>query len=578
MAPLAVVAAGCLILEYGVRVSAEWAPFVWAAELSVVFFFVAETLLRIALGPHRSAYLRRHWIEAVLAGLFLINLLFLTRVIRWFEFPLETTEAAHRAYMILIQIYLVAVLILRALGGYLQKLVFSRFPPAQMVVITFASLVLVGTFMLVMPRSSGTDKGIPLIDALFTATSAVCVTGLVVLDTGRDFSLRGQAAILTLIQIGGLGIMTVTAISAILLGRGLGVRERAALRDVLNTGTMGSIVRTLSAILLVTVTTEALGAVLLYFFWGEPGSGNGRAYLAIFHSISAFCNAGISPLSNNLEGQRSNAGVVLTTAGLIITGGLGFVVVRDLFSPRFPNRRGFWNRLSLHSHLVLSTTCALLVGGTILIGIVESGRGVISLSSVQGWLDAFFQSVTARTAGFNTIPTGALTVPTVIIVACLMFVGASPGSTGGGIKTSTLAVLLAFVRSMVQNRADVEVGHRRIPDLAVRAAVSVFLLAIAWVVAATLILCITEASHLAESISAADPEFAPIDLLFEEVSAFGTVGLSRGVTPYLSAPGKLVIIFSMFLGRVGPLTLLLAIAQRKQRPEYKYPEENVMVG
>ncbi|RKY04486.1 Trk family potassium uptake protein [Candidatus Poribacteria bacterium] len=456
-------------------------------------------------------------------------------------------------------------LLLRAvLGSY--RLASLPLKPAQTVVLSFLLVISIGTLFLLTPRATPPDNRISFIDALFTATSATCVTGLIVRDTGSDFTLFGQIVILILIQIGGLGLMTMTSFFALVLGRGMGIRERVLMSDILNTRMMNQIVRLLTSILLLTFAFEALGAALLYLTWIEEGAigGMGRtAYYAVFHSVSAFCNAGFSLFSTSMERFRGSVPVNLIMTSLIICGGLGFTVLSVLLKlPLSPFRRG---RLSLHAKLVLIVTAFLLALGTVAILALEWDNSLAGLPLKEKFLAAYFQSVTPRTAGFNTLRISELREATQFLLIILMFIGASPGGTGGGVKTSTFAITLCTLISMLRGRSSVEIFRRRIPDQIISKAFSILTLSMLLIAVNGVLLLASEDGD-------------PLAVIFELFSAFGTVGLSMGVTPTLTTFGKVIIIITMFIGRIGPLTLALALGERRKGGEFEYPSEEVIVG
>ncbi|HEY3248856.1 MAG TPA: TrkH family potassium uptake protein [bacterium] len=433
--------------------------------------------------------------------------------------------------------------------------------PAQAILVGFATIILAGSVLLSLPIASAAGRATPYLTALFTATSSVCVTGLVVVDTGTYYSLFGQLVIMMLIQLGGLGYMTVATLMALIVGRRIGLRERIVLQEANNLYTMGGVVRFTRNIVLITAGVETVGAVLLAARFA-PDFGLARGiYFGIFHSISAFNNAGFDLMGGfrSLTAYAGDLPVNLIVAALLITGGLGFIVLTDL--ARHPRR------LSLHSRIVLTTSGALIVLGTAFIILLEftNGGTLGPLAPAQRVLAAFFQSVTPRTAGFNTIDVGKLREPTLMLLVALMFIGASPGGTGGGIKTTTFVAPMAVIISMLRGRPDPELFHRRLPPVVIYKAVTIALVAVAFVVT------------MGTALSFIDRiDFVPA--LFEVTSAFGTVGLSTGITPQLSAAGRILIMLTIFAGRVGLLTVAFALTKRQQPMNYRYPEERILVG
>jgi len=494
--------------------------------------------------------------------------------------------------------YIILTLVSKAVA-YQKQLSTSKFQPAGVVVASFILVIALGTALLSSPQALSeaalaSEGRCGLVDALFTATSAVCVTGLTVKDIGPYFSTFGQVVIMCLIQIGGLGLMTIVAFSSLLIGKGIPLSERVVMQDILSYEVLSRLPRMIIFILLVTFGTEAVGAVIMYGAWRGDYTSGQRAYLSVFHAVSAYCNAGFSLFSNNLMKYRSSVPVVGTITGLIIFGGIGFTVQGDLLSKlrraltaRSKSKGRLLKnlaltqmpaRLSLHTKVVLATTAVLLLLGTVLFGLFEWNGGLNGLPLAEKFLASWFQSVTPRTAGFNTVDFSALKLSTLILVMVLMFIGASPGGTGGGIKTSTFAVVIATVRATLANRINVEMFKRCIPIQTIRQSLAVVFLAAGLVTLGALLLAIS------------NPGIALEKLLFEEISAFGTVGLSTGTagTPLGSTPlslsaalswfGKVIIIITMLAGRIGPLVLLMTIAQKSAAFDYEYPSERLTVG
>ncbi len=452
----------------------------------------------------------------------------------------------------------------------------KRLNPPQVVAISFLVAIIIGTILLSLPISSKGPEKIKFIDALFTATSATCVTGLTVKDTATFFSPFAQWVILALFQAGGLGIMTLSTLFAILLGRKLTIRENVTIQGALNHHKIEGLSALIKYILSLTLGLEFLGALLLFLKWSRGhGFSTGQAiWHSVFHSISAFCNAGFSLFSNSFMDYRDNLYIVLVMSIMIILGGIGFIVLLDIKNLKFwkKNKNFAINRVTLQTKIVLISTVALILIGTVAFLILENNESLRGFSSKGKILTSYFQSVTSRTAGFNTVNIGGLGMASQLLLIVLMFIGASPGSTGGGIKTATFGILLATIWSMLRNRDRVSAFKKTIPRQVVRKAMVVFFIGLAWVLIFTAALCVTEAKNIGTS---ANPFLRS---LFEVTSAFGTVGLSTGITPYLSTLGKILIILTMYAGRIGPLTLALAITIREQKIVYKYPEEKIMVG
>ncbi|KUK40880.1 MAG: Potassium uptake protein, TrkH family [Clostridia bacterium 62_21] len=441
-----------------------------------------------------------------------------------------------------------------------QRAISLRLSPPQLLILGFAAAIAAGTLLLLSPFAAA-GRQADFLTALFTATSAVCVTGLVVVDTGTFWSSWGQAIILLLIQTGGLGVMTMGTLFAILLGKRIGFRERLVIRESLNNVNVAGVVRLVRSILLYTLAIEAAFALILglrfvaYFGW-ERGM-----WFGLFHAVSAFNNAGFD-LMGGFRSLTRFVGDPVVTLGValpVILGGLGFAVAVDLFT----HRR--WRKLSLHSKFVLVLTFLLIVFGMLIFLALERNHALAGLTPGAKIGAAFFHAVTPRTAGFSTVEVAKMYAATQFFIIVLMFIGASPGSTGGGIKTTTFGALGLAVLSLARGKEDAELFGRRIPKEQIYRALGVFLTALTVVTLATTALLVSEKRDF-------------LALLFETVSAFGTVGLSTGVTPELTPFGKVVLILTMFIGRVGPLTVAFALALRPQRGAVRYPEEKLMIG
>lgn len=438
-------------------------------------------------------------------------------------------------------------------------------PPAA-VVVSFAAAIAFGTLLLSLPEAKPGPGATPVLDALFTSTSATCVTGLIVRDTPVDFSRFGLVTILLLIQAGGLGIMTLGGVFSAAFSQKVSLHQRLLAHDTLIIQERGRLTDTLRGVASYTFLCEAVGALILFLRWWSIGEAPLRAFhLAVFHSISAFCNAGFSLFSTSLENYHADYWITLTITLLIIVGGIGFPVVLDLQGYWWRRCQGLRARLSLHTRLALITTAALLLIGFVGFLILEANATLQPLSWSGRLGAAWFQAVTPRTAGYNTVPMAGLTDATKFLMVLLMFVGASPGSTGGGIKTTTLATLAALSRAMIHGHSGVHVLGRDIPEAVRHRAIAIIILFGMSVLVWTFTLAVTERGSF-------------IDILFETVSAFGTVGLSIGLTRGLTAFGKLALTLAMYMGRVGPLTIALALAARHRPPEMRHPEEPVMVG
>jgi trk system potassium uptake protein len=443
----------------------------------------------------------------------------------------------------------------------------SIFSPSRVLAVSFGGLIAIGTLLLALPISA-TRESLSLIDAFFTATSAICVTGLIVVDTPNDLSLFGQIVLLLLIQIGGLGYMAISTVVAVALGRQLTVHERMSLQEALNVHTMEGLVRFVMTVLKLTLAFELAGALVLMFWWWNDFGIIRAAYYGVFHSVSAFNNAGFALFSDNMTRFRGDWVVNFVITTLVICGGLGFLVLTEI------GRLRQTRRLSAHARLVLTVTALLLVGGTAFVFLVERGNPntLGPLGVGEAFLAAYFQAVVTRTAGFNSIDIGAMHAASLFLFIILMFIGAAPGGTGGGVKVSTFAVTLAALWAMVRGIVEPSLFRRRLaPDLVARA-FAVSLLAFLALNAVAGILLVMEERPLLQT-------------LFETTSAFGTVGLSTGergsvvsLAGHFSASGKFLLAAMMFMGRVGPLTLAVAVARGRTPARIRYAEAKILVG
>jgi trk system potassium uptake protein len=439
----------------------------------------------------------------------------------------------------------------------------ARLSPPRTLVLGFAIIIIIGAFLLSLPISSADLQPMPLMDAFFTATSATCVTGLVVVDTAAQFSMFGQVVIMVLIQIGGLGFMTMAALISIALRRRISLKDRLILQEAMKQNSMEGIVRLIRKVLLYSFTIQAVGAALLTMRWAFDMPFGRAVYFGIFHSISYFNNAGFDLFGNFRSlTQYSEDWVVNTTVmTLIVLGGLGFIVLSDLFGLRETMR------LSLHSKVVLSTTGFLIAVGAVVFFVFEftNARTFGSLGWSGKLLASLFQSVTPRSGGAATVDISSMRQASQFFMIILMFIGASPGSNGGGIKTTTFATLVGAVFAMFRGKQDVVLFKYRLEKDRVYKAITMTLFAMFLVAFVTMLLSTTEDHHF-------------LMILFEVTSAFGTVGASMGLTPDLTPFGKISIMFMMFIGRLGPLTLAYALGPKNEKELYRYPEGKIILG
>ncbi len=551
-----------LVIRFGyeIRLPAAVDLALYLFESLVAVLFAVDIVMGFWVARPKRDFLRRRWIDLILL-------------------PLVVAVTLAGAGPSLAAIARQAVITFRMFGRsrrWVRLVEHLRRQPTQLLALSFLGLIAVGSLLLTFPAATADGRGAAFVDALFTATSATCVTGLVVRDTGTYFSRFGQWVILSLVQLGGLGIMTFSASIMVLLGRKLGAVGRETMSRVVEDSRDVDLAHSLRYILLFTLLAEAGGAAVLFVRWlGRFSHPLEALYQAAFHSVSAFCNAGFSTFADSLVRFQSDPLVNLVFIGLILVGGLGFAVVHEvinratlrtlgqrLFRPRV-ERPGL--RLSTHAYLVLGTTAALLLAGFLLFVFFEFDNCLAGLPLGTKLLAALFQAVTPRTAGFNTVPFDGLRPVTLLAVVVLMLIGASPGGTGGGIKTTTFAVLVLTFRNLIVGRGEVEVHGRRVARDTVYRAAAIGLGAAAVVGLGFAVLLVCETARFEQ-------------LLFEAVSAFGTVGLSTGITSGLSLPSKAAIIVLMYVGRIGPLTLAFTMRARRAQVPVSYPEARVIVG
>lgn len=437
-----------------------------------------------------------------------------------------------------------------------------RFSPSQLIALTFVGLILAGALLLMLPIASTDGCSLSFVDALFTATSASCVTGLVVVDTGTYFSVFGQLVVIALIQLGGLGLVLFATLFSVVMRKKIDLQSRLNIQASLNQDELDGVVRMSIRIAKYTLAIEAFfGTVLALRFFPEYGLKG--IYFGYWHAVSAFCNAGFDLFGHyqSLTAYVGDPVVNLSICLCIILGGLGFAVMRDVLK-----KRNF-RQLKLHSKLVLTSTAALIVVGTAVIAFLEwHNPGTLGkLSGSDAFWASFMQSVSPRTAGFNTIDLNALRIPTMIFIILLMFIGASPASTGGGIKTTTFALILLNISQVVRGRSECEIFGRRVGNDTIFQAFAITSMSLLWVTFATLLVtCLEDTSFL----------YA----LFEVVSAFATVGLSTGLSQHICTASKIILILSMYAGRVGFMTFALALTAQKPEKHIHYPKENIIIG
>ena len=571
----AAVVVASFVMLFGFEEPLLRAWILYSVQVALLCAFVTEKLIRMFNAVSKVEFWRANWFEI---PLLLVLGLAVIGAGRWFApTKAEATEVRHFAVGLYLVVQVVAKLCKTSVN-----LAASGKSPTRTLIASFLVLIFSGAGLLMLPAASADGKeSLSFVDALFTATSGTCVTGLIVKDTGTDFSMMGQVVILALIQLGGLGIVVFGAVFALLLGQAFSLRESVAMQDLLSARTISRIGNMIAFVFVSTILIEAVGAVSLLGMW--TGEVQNKWFCSIFHAISAFCNAGFSLFSNSFVDYNRSWQACAVICPLIILGGLGFSVLYDLVNIAVDRIKRFFKkwfnkqyrfsmeapkRMRLQTKIVLGVSASLIVLGTLAILLFEryaSGPGNPTENTITG---ALFQSITARTAGFNTVDISAMSPSSKFILILLMFVGGSPGSTAGGIKTVTLAVIIMTAIAALRKRHEVEMFRRSIRVVVVGRAVTVTLLFAAVLFGGTLLLSITENSN----------GFAMSDIMFEAASALGTVGLTTGITSLLTTAGKLIIIAMMLIGRLGPLTLLAALTFNLKPARYNYPQEAVIVG
>ncbi|TNE72316.1 hypothetical protein EP331_07435 [bacterium] len=552
-----------LVGVYDVDHLLNWLEPIVLLSFGGLFFF------RVVIEPNRFDFIRSRKFEAVAAIFAFIlgwEIVLDGGIISYIWLEHLGLDHPKHSILLSVQYYLVFLIVIKVVQQ-VPKIIAQNSNPARLILSSFGLFILMGAALLMLPVSTPDLKGLPFVDALFMSASAVCVTGLAVVDTATQLSLFGQITILLLIQIGGIGVITFATFLAIYLSDQLGLNHRHILQEVISSEDVRAVSKTLRLIVIVTFIIESIGAIIYFLTWTDliPGVEK-RLFFSVFHSVSAFCNAGFSLFSNSLA-DPVNAlswSINLTTIILIVLGGLGFTTIAEILMKLRPYENRKW-RFSVYSKIVLKMTAILITFGTVFILITEWNGVLEGYNTSEKFLMALFQSVTTRTAGFNSVDISALSLGTTLIFLILMSIGGAPSSTAGGIKTTTMYVLFASMITNIQGKERLEIANRTIPNIVIFRAISTLFLAIITSLISLVIMSLYE-------------PFSLTDLLFEQVSAFMTVGLSRGITAELGSVGKLVLVFSMFVGRVGLLTFAVAFANKAKHQNYLYPEENIPVA
>jgi trk system potassium uptake protein len=537
----------------------------------VLDFFFLRFVLRVFFDFNPGKFLKRNFWESI------IMILILSESVVYFCFG-ETywLSVAHHLGMTVNGYFFFAqllfwIIVLRESGRVSFNIGDFRISPAAILALSFLGLIAIGTVLLKMPEM--TVAPVSWTDALFTSTSACCVTGLIVKDTATFFTFKGQFIIMLLFQMGGLNMLTIATFIGSFYRKSGSLHAMSLIRNLMDTGETGSLRSILRKVIYYSLTFELAGAFLLFFLWGDhcgfQNTGQ-QMFFSLFHAISAFNNAGFSLFSNGLfdSAVRFQYGSHIVVMILIVLGGLGFIVLQDLFSPESRRKRNYnhWRKLMVNTRLVLFVSGIFILSGAIMFFVFEYHYSLKDQSLAGKIVTSFFQSVTTRTAGFNSVDMSMVTLPTLLVFMLFMFVGASPGSTGGGIKTTTFAIAIQAAWANIRGKEHVEVFRRNIRWNSVNKAYAIIALELSFIFLFTILL------------AAADPQFSLREILFEQISAMGTVGLSLGITNNLSLAGKLILVISMFVGRIGPLTMGIIFSKRVVSKKYRYPNTRLMVG
>lgn len=567
----------------------------------ISIFFVAFLFRNLLTVVNKSFNLKNDWGQLGLLLLSFIFLLGITVFPDWFQTFITTSDTTFTHILVY---GIITLVFIEEFSNRTANIHLVASDPALIFSLSFALIIFIGALLLMLPTASAevmstTGQRLTFIEALFTATSAVCVTGLTVVDTAKDYTRFGQLIIMMLIQVGGLGVMTFTNFFALFFKGSGSFQNQLMVKDMINAEQIGNVFKTLIKIIVVTISIEAIGAIFIFSSISSnimPSLAD-RLFFSIFHSVSAFCNAGFSTFSGNLyeEPIRYNYSVHLTIAMLIVLGGIGFSILFDYYTyvknvikdkvyRLLKSERYFYTRpvVSLNTKMVVYTTLILLVSGTVLYAIFEYNHTLVEHRSLWGkFVTSFFGSVTPRTAGFNTVNMSLLASPTIMIYLLMMWIGASPGSTGGGIKTTTFAIGTLNFISVARGKPQIEIGWKEVPGEAVRRSFAIIALSLISIGLSVFFVSFFEEDN--QSLLTVNNNETLVNIAFECFSAFGTVGLSLGITAKLTAASKLIITATMFVGRVGMLSLLMGLmnllALSKQKTGlYQYPKEEIFIS
>lgn len=569
-----------LILYHGFPQTEESAKFLILIIQGSFAVYITNYFLRIFYSFDPIDLIKKSWFEGLLMMLLIVEAIsyniFGVLIISEVFIKLGIKNITHY-YALFIQLYFLTVIIVQVVKSSHSFTLF-KLHPSNVFIMSFMLIILFGTGLLMLPEMTVIEGSMPFIDALFTSTSATCVTGLIVYDTPTYFTFKGQLIIMGLIKLGGLNIIAFGSFVALASKFGMGIKQHSVIEDFVNRDSVLSSRGMLGKVIIWSFAIEFIGALLLFFFWAQDipfKNISDKVFYSLFHSFSAFNNAGFSLFTDGLANKmvNTNWSVHNIISILVFLGALGFIAIFDLFDiQKLKERAKYpWKQLSFATKIALYFSLGLVVFGAVLFYFLEKDNTLSDMPAIGIITTSIFQSVT-RTSGFNTVDIGSLVIPTLIMMMFLMFVGSSSSSTGGGIKTSTFALLWSSTISTIRGRKIPELFKKSISNDLVFKAYSIFLFFIVGNLICIFLLSITEKEILAM------PGRSLLDIIFEEVSAFGTVGLSMGITSYLSSIGKFIIVVSMFVGRVGTLTVAFAFGRKPISTSYKYPNGHTMVG
>lgn len=571
----ALLALALFLYEYGFPISMERELIIHKWIDLFFLIFAGQYFIRLLYSFERKEFMKVNWLEGIMMSFILITGTLkygfgVFWVDHFFQYvDINQNQELSRLFISIATLYFAGFEFLK-LGKYLNRLTLR---PAGTFILSFLVLIFSGTIMLMLPEMTTSKEGACFLDAFFTAISASCVTGLMVVDTATYFSYKGHLVIMILMQFGGIGIVSFAMFFTTFTKHGFGIKHQVIIQDFLSADSLLSAKSLLRQVIFITVFIELIATTLIFFSWGNEvcfTSIRQRIFYSLFHGISAFCNAGFSLFSNGLYEYEVRHSYILhvVIACTIIIGGLGFSTIQDLFSPKSLRERleKPWVDWKLATKISVFTSFGLIVTGMLLYFLTEYTNSLENLTLFEKLVTAFFQSVSARTGGFNTVDFTKLMAPTLIFMTFLMFIGASSGSTGGGIKTSTFLLILKSSVATIKGRREVDLWKRNISHNLLFKALSIFVFAATYNLIIIFLLAIT------------DGDKPILSLVFEQISAFSTAGFSTGVAATLSIGGKILIMTSMFVGRIGTLTLALALSSRVQSNSYSYPNAHVMIG